>query len=339
MNKALRLTPEQWILAAALALLGGGCLLLALTLPSANVDGVRDKGRNVEALDPAPLEAVVRAVGTPAQIPPVDGGVLVSRLIVFQPARGKVEYLDPETEMADGIKVKWKLQYGFDLADARLAAADVDGDGFSNVEEFHAGTNPRLAAERPPIIQKLCIVNYEYIPFKLTFKGYAPDPNTGKIYQLNLARGGSRLVHEGDELEGYKIGKFTEKIIEVKNEATQRIDKRDVSELELINPKIAGEIIQLVINVEKESDESRVHFRLEVPNLTVTPDQIQRGGIVDVAGSKYQLIAVAKGGEGATLRSMEDGKSYEIKRCSPTPVENPASGGGGGGISLENLLN
>ena len=44
----------------------------------------------------------------------------------------------------DGIPDAWKIKYGLDVNDPSVAWADPDGDGLNNMEEFLAGTNPRL---------------------------------------------------------------------------------------------------------------------------------------------------------------------------------------------------
>ena len=46
----------------------------------------------------------------------------------------------------DGIPDSWALQYGFSPLDPNVANADPDGDGFTNLQEFLAGTNPNNSA-------------------------------------------------------------------------------------------------------------------------------------------------------------------------------------------------
>ena len=51
--------------------------------------------------------------------------------------------LDPtKSQVGDGIPNGWKQQYGFNPFDPTVAAADPDGDGLSNLQEFLLGTNP-----------------------------------------------------------------------------------------------------------------------------------------------------------------------------------------------------
>jgi hypothetical protein len=48
--------------------------------------------------------------------------------------------------LVDGIPSSWKAQYGFDPLDPTVASADPDGDGFTNLQEFLAGTDPTNSA-------------------------------------------------------------------------------------------------------------------------------------------------------------------------------------------------
>jgi hypothetical protein len=55
--------------------------------------------------------------------------------------------LDPnKSQVGDGIPNGWKQQYGFNPFDPTVAAADPDGDGMSNLQEYLAGTDPTNSA-------------------------------------------------------------------------------------------------------------------------------------------------------------------------------------------------
>jgi IPT/TIG domain len=51
--------------------------------------------------------------------------------------------LDPnKSQVSDGIPNGWKQQYGLNPFDPSVAAADLDGDGLSNLQEFLISTDP-----------------------------------------------------------------------------------------------------------------------------------------------------------------------------------------------------
>ena len=55
--------------------------------------------------------------------------------------------LDPNlSAIGDGIPNGWKQQYGIDPLDPTMTRADPDGDGFSNLQEYLAGTDPTNSA-------------------------------------------------------------------------------------------------------------------------------------------------------------------------------------------------
>jgi hypothetical protein len=49
----------------------------------------------------------------------------------------------PISTLGDGIPDSWKIAHGFDPTDPGAAAADTDGDGLTNLQEYQLGTDPR----------------------------------------------------------------------------------------------------------------------------------------------------------------------------------------------------
>lgn len=306
----MKLQPEQWFLVAALILAGGLAAFKAFGLPQ--LDPMQGgKVKNAEALDPAAYEAATARLQTPAQTAPGQAKIFVSRMIAYLPGKQAFEVIDETTVTDDGIAVGWKLEHGFDIDDPAIAKADADKDGFSNLEEFKAKTDPRDPKSRPGLILKLRVDKYTKVPFRIEFKGYAPDATDGKMqFQLNLLDSArkSRFVKEGDELEGYKIGAFRPKTVEVKNDATGIIEKRDVSELELTDLKL-GEVLTLVLNRTLESDQSFVRFKVDSPIGKAEPAQVRRGETFKLDGVTYQLLK--PGERSVTLKNTETGEVLE----------------------------
>jgi hypothetical protein len=49
----------------------------------------------------------------------------------------------------DGMPDAWERRHGLNPNDAADGAKDLDGDGYTNVEEFLNGTDPRSAGVKP----------------------------------------------------------------------------------------------------------------------------------------------------------------------------------------------
>jgi T5SS/PEP-CTERM-associated repeat protein len=91
----------------------------------------------------------------------MSGGTVVADKIVmtnacglFQRTGGTLLYsqlnLDPNLNAdGDGIPNGWKQQYGLDPFDPSLGSEDPDGDGFNNLQEYLAGTDPTNAGSSP----------------------------------------------------------------------------------------------------------------------------------------------------------------------------------------------
>jgi T5SS/PEP-CTERM-associated repeat protein len=71
------------------------------------------------------------------------GGTLIVGTLVLDPNLSAV---------GDGIANGWKQQYGLDPLDSNVAGTDSDGDGFSNLQEYLAGTDPTNSASNLRII-------------------------------------------------------------------------------------------------------------------------------------------------------------------------------------------
>lgn len=64
---------------------------------------------------------------------------------------GKRSVSNPADSDADGPDDIWELRYGFNPLDPADARLDPDGDGFSNLQEYEAGANPRRFDPPPEI--------------------------------------------------------------------------------------------------------------------------------------------------------------------------------------------
>ncbi len=317
MKSSFDLRPEQWVIFGAFIFLGVVGLVKAFTLPDIQATIPGGKMTDPDSYDTAKIATIEEEWNQPLQLNATDHKVYVSRLIVFKPAEQVIVPLD-DAGIIQGMTVGWLKENKLSLEDPNVAIGDPDQDGFSNLEEFKAGTKPRESENHPDLISKLCVKDYEFIPFIMEFKGYNPDPGgDGLVYQIKLpkVRGrNTRMVRKGEDLEGYTIGDYRKIIVDEYNEATGITEKVDRSELIVIHP-ILKTPVTLIYNKEIESDESRVVLKLDVPNVVPEPASLKRGEIFKIKDVSYQYISATA--ENAVVKQLESGEQFTIPQCDP----------------------
>lgn len=145
---------------------------------TASVRRMRPSENGVAAVDMIPYERAVRLAENPPVVVPLSGtnaSFLASERRVFckkcqqaipdhvkvcsfcgekQEEKQKV-VLDAD---GDGMPDEWEKKQGFNPADPADADADADADGFTNLEEFVAGTDPKDPNSHPDYLDSLRIV-------------------------------------------------------------------------------------------------------------------------------------------------------------------------------------
>jgi hypothetical protein len=268
-------------------------------IPSLDLDAVRQAAALADS--PAKWKSSSDLpAGTPER-----GSLLVSRRYLLKD--GKL--IDPLAEGSDQlhppITNDWLLANGLDYTDMNIKEKDADGDGFSNLEEFEKKTNPNDPKDAPASFNKLKLVGFKPVPFRLEFKG---DPSgEGKEFQINLKdlKGSARSQYRkiGEQIEGapYKILKY-----EAKPGPNGVNASGDLSELTVQNTE-TGDSIVLIFNKETNDPTSFGTFRnlLEPGDadftlkkgeeFTIKPDTTRKLKLVDITPAKAQIRDISTG--------------------------------------------
>ena len=126
-----------------------------------------------------------------------------------QPPIASIEDLDTDK---DGLPDQWELEMGLDPQSPGDAHADLDGDGFTNIEEYQAKTDPRDPDSFPDPIVKLRVLGIRPVPFYLRFVGKQQLADGTDRFQLNLqTQERTYFAKLGDVILGYKVDKYEPK--------------------------------------------------------------------------------------------------------------------------------
>lgn len=172
--------------------------------------------------------------------------------------------LPKSTDIHPPIPNKWWIEYRIDPGFADSPLRDGDEDGFTNLEEFNAQTDPTDKRSHPNLIQKLSYVGNESVEWVLRPSGFPsvekPEPDMGfkygdskkKTNQVGLAdpipKGG--LFFATDPMKGRFRYLGTEKRM-VRNERIQEDETVWIVKIEDMKPNKKGRIYEIPDNFKQ----------------------------------------------------------------------------------------
>src|SRR6266705_759229 len=140
------------------------------------------------------------------------------------------------TQLHPPVPNEWLEESGLPITEGDVLAQDPDGDGFSNLDEWEAHTNPIDKNSHADYITKLKMISLAQEPFRFIFSSWVGD-----TYAINTIdhRQPTQFLRIGETIRGtlFKLVKFKEK-----NEKSKFGTDVDVSELTLENAENKDEI-------------------------------------------------------------------------------------------------
>ena len=332
----------DWLAAGAgLAALAVGVVMFVTsggTDPDENADALvrrlmadKRSETGVKPVEMAQLERALQLATKPpvvAEVAAEGGSFLVSPKRVFcalchKPIPGdskkcplcKGDQPEPEKVAldtdSDGLPDDWEKKFGLDAATAD-ADADTDADGFTNAEEFAAGTDPSDKKSHPDYFDSLKLVmplKETYLPFYL--RSYMKTPAGMKLEfydpkrRNDYGKSGYRysvLVGEPIGDTGFVAKGFDQKERKQKIAGSNVARSVDVSEATIAR-KSDGKtlVVSLVEKRTPVETQATISFgRGEPSEFTATP-----GKTFKLYESTYKVVEIKSVGKGAKV-TIED---------------------------------
>lgn len=203
---------------------------------------------------------------------------------------------------SDGLPNDWEKKYGLNPNDASDVEKDFDKDGFTNMEEFVAKTDPSNAASHPDYLDSLSVageLNQTFLPFWL--RDYNPIPNS---YRLTFERNNVKdrydatyRIKVGDKIclengkgdSGFVLKSFNKKLEKrvIKGSKTKAMREEDISVATVVRVS-DGKEIEVPIKVKKIPVEAQVTLAYNRNGLTSMT--VSKGSEITLSGQKYKVV-------------------------------------------------
>ena len=217
----------------------------------------------------------------------------------------------------DGIPDRVEIALGLNPLDASDAKGDLDGDGFSNLEEYLAKTDPKDPKSHPALVNLLRVKELRGKRLPLIFSGVNRMPD-GK-YQLVFNQVGAQAhtfwVKEGERIGGTN-GMYVAGKVEVKSE-------------ERVNPNMNGLKTRVDVStvvVKRVSDNKELTLKInevgkntDVEAVIVLPldnseYSVLENGTFKVRDETYRVVSVDSAATTVLIENEANGQQKVVRK-------------------------
>lgn len=259
-----------------------------------------------------------------------EGSLFVSREYLVRDGR-LIDILQGDEEIFPGIPNSWIKEHRLDYSDAKLPERDPDGDGFTNMEEFQAQTNPLDPASRPAGWTKLRLSGSKLEKLRFTFSEVTDsEGDTIKEVQINTIGAGDAGAASGRTMF-YKIGESV-KIAE-RDATGRRVDTP--TPFKVLRAEMRGNAEPMVVLQNTADGKEVILERGKVKDspyaLATLRDsrsgqefQLRTGEEFELpeGGGRYKLIDVSE--EKAQIKNVRTEETSSVPREAPVMSPPPA---------------
>lgn len=304
------------------------------------IDSLKPESAALAAIDMAEFEAAIRLARAPLQLDTPDaqkaGFLAPERRVtcVIKECQKPIPYVaetcpfcgggqpkpthkdDLDTD-GDGIPDRVEIALGLNPNDPADAHGDLDGDGFTNLQELTANppTDPKDPKSHPALVNLLRVKELRGKRMPLVFSGVNKMPDGKNQIVFNQIEPIRRTywVRENEPVgeTGYVAGTITAKFVERENPNMPGIKMRvDVSTVE-VKRLSDNKVITLTIN---ESGKVTDVEAVIVFSLDKTEYSVLEGGTFKVREETYRVLAVDSEKTAVTIENEANGQQKVIPK-------------------------
>ncbi len=170
--------------------------------------------------------------------------------------------LQNSADVHSPIPNKWWLEYRIDPGFGDSPQRDEDEDGFSNLEEFEAKTDPTDKRSHPSLIQKLVYVSQESVEWVLRPGGFPTEAEPRVTFEYSDNKGNENRVGAANPIgknelffaEGHAKGRFKYLGFENKIQMNERIQAQvqvAIVKIEDLKPNKKGRVYEIPANFKR----------------------------------------------------------------------------------------
>ena len=209
----------------------------------------------------------------------------------------------------DGIPDVWEKKVSLNPLDPLDAALDADADGFTNLEEFQQGTDPRDPKSHPARFRFLRVSEIEATPFPYLLRGKSKQPDGSYKFQVNDASGKSNYLRKGDKLPGTD---FTLSEYETRRELVARKGfKPTEQDVFYLTFRRGEDFVELKENGPAQSSAFEVTL-ICTKDRTGASWHVKRLESFEMDGERFTLVSVNAAKSSAVLKREKTGEEVQV---------------------------
>lgn len=301
---------------------------------------VQSPGGEVQPIDLEKLETSQKRIANPLQVVPLAQRLFSSevRVTCVSPACAKpipysatkctfcgtdqpdAEKLLEQDSDGDLIPDEYEIAQAMDPFNPADADYDLDGDGFSALDERKFQTNPKDPANHPPFVARLRFDRVVTVPFRFRFVAVQEIQTGVLVFQLNVRTMTQTYFKKvGDSVEGFLVAEYLkdeDTLVLTRGDRTVRL-KRGI---EIIDDLIT---VRFAFLIDRSRPEARLGQTFDLRGTTYRVEKEMPRESARIQRADTQETFVIEALSESDRRLMDSGSGSTAVQGVPVPPANP----------------